>query len=110
MHALTPEIAERLRASAASTASSTATVVQQLPSLVQRIVDTVPANPIRAAADGAMLPLVVFTLVLALAIARLAPPLRDTIVGFFSGVSDAMLVVVGWVLAVAGVIGWLKLV
>jgi proton glutamate symport protein len=98
---LTPDVAERLRASAATAASSTVTAVQQLPSLAQRIVETVPANPIRSAADGAMLPLVVFTLVLALAIARLAPPLRESIVGFFSGVSDAMLVIVGWVLTAA---------
>jgi proton glutamate symport protein len=98
---LTPDVADRLRASAATAASSTVTAVQQLPSLAQRIVETVPANPIRSAADGAMLPLVVFTLVLALAIARLAPPLRESIVGFFSGVSDAMLVIVGWVLTAA---------
>lgn len=98
---LTPDVAERLRASAASAAPSTVTAVQQLPSLTQRIIETIPANPIRAAADGAMLPLVVFTLVLAVAIARLAPPARDAIVGFFSGVSDAMLVIVGWVLAAA---------
>jgi Na+/H+-dicarboxylate symporter len=100
---LTPDVAERLRATATSAAASTVTAVQQLPTLAQRIVDAVPANPIRAAAEGAMLPLVVFTLVLALGIARLASPLRETVVGFFHGVSDAMLVVVGWVLAAAPV-------
>jgi Na+/H+-dicarboxylate symporter len=100
---LTPDVAERLRASAASASSSTVNAVQQLPSLAQRIIDTIPANPIRAAADCAMLPLVVFTLVLALAIARLAPAVREPIVTFFSGVSDAMLVIVGWVLAAAPV-------
>jgi len=100
---LTPDVAERLRASALSASSSTVSAVQQLPSFAQRIVDIVPANPIRAAADGAMLPLVVFTLVLALAIARLTPALREPIVTFFSGVSDAMLVIVGWVLAAAPV-------
>ena len=100
---LTPEVTERLRASATTAASSTVTAVQQLPTLTQRIIETIPANPIRAAADGAMLPLVVFTLVLALAVARLTPQLRSAIVGFFSGVSDAMLVIVGWVLAAAPV-------
>jgi Na+/H+-dicarboxylate symporter len=100
---LTADVAERLRATAATAAASTVTAVQQMPTLAQRLIETVPANPIRAAADGAMLPVVVFTLVLALAIARLAPPQRETIVGFFSGVSDAMLVVVGWVLAAAPV-------
>ena len=100
---LTAEISERLRSSASSGASSTVSAVQQMPTLGQRLIETIPANPIRAAADGAMLPLVVFTLVFALATARLAPPLRDTVVRFFGGVSDAMLVIVGWVLAAAPV-------
>jgi Na+/H+-dicarboxylate symporter len=72
-----------------------------MPGWAQRIVETIPANALRAAADGAMLPLVVFTLVLALGIARLAPPLCDGIVRFFSGVGDAMLIIVGWVLRAA---------
>ena len=100
---LTPEVAAKLRESAQSAAASTVTAVQQMPSLAQRIIDTVPANPIRAAADGAMLPLVVFTLVLALGVSRLAPPLRDAVVGFFAGVSEAMMIVVGWVLVAAPV-------
>jgi Na+/H+-dicarboxylate symporter len=100
---LTPDVIDRLRASATTAASSTVTAVQQLPTLSQRIIDIVPANPFKAAADGAMLPLVVFTVVLALAVARLAPALQQSILGFFSGVSDAMLVIVGWVLAAAPV-------
>ena len=100
---LTPEVIERLRATASSSASTTTTAVQGMPGVAQRIIETIPANPIRAAADGAMLPLVVFTLVLALGIARLAPPARDAIVQFFGGVSDAMLVIVGWVLRAAPV-------
>ena len=100
---LTPDVADRLRATATTAAASTVTAVEQLPSLAQRLIETVPANAVRAAADGAMLPLVVFTLVLALGIVRLAVPVRDVVVGFFSGVADAMLVVVGWVLAAAPV-------
>jgi Na+/H+-dicarboxylate symporter len=100
---LSPDVADRLRATATTAAASTVTAVERMPSLAQRLIETVPANPVRAAADGAMLPLVVFTLVLALGIVRLAVPVRDVVVGFFTGVTDAMLVVVGWVLAVAPV-------
>ena len=98
---LTADVMERLRATASSSASSTTSAVQQMPGWAQRIIEMIPANPMRAAADGAMLPLVIFTLVLALGIARLAPPLRDAIVRFFSGVGDAMLIIVGWVLRAA---------
>lgn len=100
---LTTDVAERLRASAATTATSTAESVQQLPSVAQRLIETIPVNPIRAAADGAMLPLVVFTLLFALAVTRLGPATRDAVVGFFGGVGDTMLVIVGWILAVAPV-------
>jgi Na+/H+-dicarboxylate symporter len=65
----------------------------------------IPTNPVAAAANGAMLPLILFTLFLALAIARTPPAARDTLVGFFRALSEAMLVLVRWVvwLAPAGV-------
>jgi len=61
----------------------------------------IPTNPVAAAANGAMLPLVLFTLLLALAIARSGGATRDTLLGFFRALSEAMLVMVRWVVAVA---------
>lgn len=97
------DVAAGLRASAP--ASSVAT--SGMPSMVQRLVETVPANPVRAIADGAMLPVVVFTLALALAIVRLPGAQRDAATGFFRALAEAMLVLTRWVLAVApiGVLG-----
>ena len=67
-----------------------------LPSLV-------PPNPVAAAANGAMLPLIVFTLLLALAIARSPALARHTLLGFFDALGEAMLVLVRWVVAAAPV-------
>lgn len=61
----------------------------------------IPTNPIAAAADGAMLQLILFTLILALAIAKLAPAVRDPLLGVFRGLAEAMLVIVRWVVALA---------
>ncbi|UVO52879.1 dicarboxylate/amino acid:cation symporter [Sphingomonas sp. SUN039] len=61
----------------------------------------IPSNPIAAAANDAILPLVVFAAFFAFATLRLPPESRERIVGFMSAVSDAMLVIIGWVLAVA---------
>jgi proton glutamate symport protein len=58
----------------------------------------IPVNPFAAAAEGAILPLVVFTVVLGLAAARLEPAVRAPLLGFFQAVVDAMLMVVNWVL------------
>ena len=61
----------------------------------------IPTNPIAAAADGAMLQLILFTLILALAIAKTAPAVRDPLLAVFRGLSEAMLVIVRWVVAIA---------
>jgi Na+/H+-dicarboxylate symporter len=71
------------------------------------IVSLVPANPIAAAANGAIVPLIVFSLLLGLAIAHSPPASRAALVGFFQALGDALLVLVRWVIGVApiGVFG-----
>ncbi|MGH8309654.1 MAG: dicarboxylate/amino acid:cation symporter, partial [Steroidobacteraceae bacterium] len=63
----------------------------------------IPANPVAAAAEGAMLPLVVFALFFGLAATRIGPELRERLTGFFQATGDTMLVIVHWVLWVAPV-------
>jgi Na+/H+-dicarboxylate symporter len=65
------------------------------------IISLVPANPIAAAATGAIVPLIVFTLLLGLAIAYSPAPSRTILVGFFKALGDALLVLVRWVIAAA---------
>jgi proton glutamate symport protein len=73
------------------------------PSFGDWLTSLLPTNPVAAAANGAMLPLMVFTLLLALAIAASRPAARDTLLGFFRALSDTMLVMVRWVVALAPV-------
>jgi Na+/H+-dicarboxylate symporter len=61
----------------------------------------IPTNPVAAAANGAMLPLILFTLFLALAIARTPPDARQTLLAFFRALSEAMLVLVRWIVWLA---------
>jgi proton glutamate symport protein len=65
------------------------------------LVSLLPANPIAAAASGAMMPLILFTLLLALAIARSPEASRQTLTRFFRALSDAMLVLVRWIILAA---------
>jgi Na+/H+-dicarboxylate symporter len=60
-----------------------------------------PSNPIAAAATGEMIPLILFTLLLALAIACSPGPTRETLTRFFRAFSDAMLILVRWVILMA---------
>jgi len=72
----------------------TQTFAAWLPSLL-------PTNPIAAAASGAMMPLILFTIVLGLAIARSPEAARMTLTRFFQALGEAMLLLVRWVIMFA---------
>jgi proton glutamate symport protein len=65
------------------------------------VTSLIPSNPIAAAATGSMVPLILFTLVLALAIANGPAATRSTLVGFFQALADAMMMLVRWIVKVA---------
>ena len=96
-----PSVASSLRDTAARGTGAVAASVEKLPTVGQWIVEMLPANPVRAAADGAMLPLILFTLAFAAALTRLDADQRESVVGLFRGVSQAMLRIVGWMFLVA---------
>ena len=95
------EASAALRASAASSSQQVEATVRGMGGFTQRFIELVPANPVRVAADGAMLPLVVFTLILGAALSRLDADQREPVVRFFRAISEAMLVVVRWVFVAA---------
>ncbi|GAB2536047.1 dicarboxylate/amino acid:cation symporter [Rhodanobacter koreensis] len=65
---------------------------------VDALVAIVPNNAIMAAAQSAMLPLVVFALFLGFALTQIMPARRTMLVEFFQAIADAMIVIVRWVL------------
>lgn len=96
-----PGAAGAIAGSAGELAGTAREGAQRLPTFAQWLIDLVPSNPIRAAADGAMLPLIVFSLLFGVALLRMDTERRRPIIGFFEGVAEAMLVLVRWVLALA---------
>lgn len=89
-----PASAAALRERAAGGAG----MVPPLPGFAAWLTSLVPVNPVAAAAEGAMLPLIVFTVAFALAVSRLPDATRDVVLGVFRAVADAMLVLVRAVL------------
>ncbi|MDZ3831101.1 MAG: cation:dicarboxylase symporter family transporter [Sphingopyxis sp.] len=71
------------------------------PTFSDFLLSLIPTNPIAAAAETAVLPLIVFTTIFAFAITRVGPEQRATLSGFFKALGDTMLIVIGWVLALA---------
>jgi Na+/H+-dicarboxylate symporter len=72
-----------------------------VPGVAEFLRSIVPTNVIDAAANDRMLPLILFVSVFALAVGRLAGPQREVMTTFFAALASAMLVVIGWVLALA---------
>ena len=67
----------------------------------QWIVALVPANAIRAAADGAIVPLLVFSVAFALGASRIRRELREPLVTFFRAVDAAISVLLQWIVALS---------
>jgi Na+/H+-dicarboxylate symporter len=85
---------EALRAAIAHPGGPRPTV----PGLSDFLSGMIPANPVAAAANDAILPLVVFATVFGFAMTRLPGDQRTQLTAFFAAVRDTMLVVIRWVL------------
>lgn len=94
-------------AAAALRAGATAApdVAKAAPTFVGFVGGLAPGNVLKAAADDAILPLVVFASVFAFAVTRLPEARRRALTEFFESIGQAMVTIVRWVLwaAPAGV-------
>jgi proton glutamate symport protein len=98
LFAIDPAAQAALQASAAESATATAESVRRIPGFGQWLIDLVPTNPVKAAADGAMLPLIVFTLAFGLAVAGLKADTKAVVVRVFEAIRDAAMTLVRWIL------------
>lgn len=94
-----PAASRTLLESTGQTAASTAA----LPPFSDWFVSLLPTNPIRAAANTSILPLMIFTGLFAIALLHIATDSRAHIVSFFQAIKDAMFVLIGWVMKLAPV-------
>jgi Na+/H+-dicarboxylate symporter len=74
---------------------------QQVPGIAEFVLSLVSPNLVAAAAENAMLPLVIFFALFGAAAARLPEGQRALITGFFAALGNTMLAIVGWVLWLA---------
>ena len=103
LFSLDPAAVEMLRAGAASAGESVAQGAESIPTAAEWLIALVPPNPVKAATDGAMLPLIIFSVAFAAALIGITNERRSPVVRFFEGVQDASLVLVRWILELAPV-------
>ncbi len=97
---LDPAAVAQVRAASPS-ASSIAAGAASIQGPAAWLVSLVPPNAIAAAADGAMLPLIIFALALGLALGAVEANARNEVVLFFRAITESMLTLVRWLLVVA---------
>jgi Na+/H+-dicarboxylate symporter len=88
-------------ASLQSTGTAAAESARAIPTFSEWLIALVPVNPVRAAADGAMLPLILFSVLFGLALGRIDIERRSRIIAGIGGIQDASFVLVRWILAFA---------
>lgn len=91
-----PALVERIRAAIPPGVATAAPV-----GLADWFAAIVPTNAIAAAAQSAMLPLVVFALFFSFALTRIEASRRERLLEFFRALADTMIVIVRWVLMLA---------
>ena len=100
--AVSPE-KQAILQSAAADPAAIARATQNLPSGLQFILQLVPANPFKAAADGNLLPVIVFVTIFAIATATLPLERRAPLVAMADAATDALIRIVQWILVIAPV-------
>jgi len=77
--------------------------VGEVPQVLDFLASLVAPNVIAAAAETAMLPLTLFFVMFAVAVTRLPQDQSERMLGFFHALGNVMLLIIGWVLAIAPV-------
>ena len=93
------------RTTAAGLQSALGSIENKAPATLPGIADffkgVIPPNVVSAAANGDILPLVVFSVLFALALGSISETGRRLLVSMFEAIADALLVIIEWVLFVA---------
>ena len=96
---LPAEASESLRAGLA--AIDPASLTGASPGILDFFSEIIPSNVFAAASGGNVLQLVLFTVLFAAAVTRIATSKQRAILGFFEAAADALLIVIGWILWIA---------
>ena len=95
---MSPEQQTALRAAAGTDVSVIQRAAETIPTGLQFIVQLVPANPFKAAADGNLLPVIVFVTIFGVAAAALPVEKRAPLTTIADSVTETLIRIIHWVL------------
>jgi Na+/H+-dicarboxylate symporter len=71
------------------------------PSWIDTLLNIIPRNPVQAAANMDLLPLIFFTILFGAALTVIRPERREAVLTFFHGVNDTSMVLINWIMELA---------
>jgi Na+/H+-dicarboxylate symporter len=95
---MSPEQQTALRAAAGADVSVIERTAETIPTGLQFLVQLVPANPFKAAADGNLLPVIVFVTIFGIAAAALPVEKRAPLTTIADSVTETLIRIIHWVL------------
>jgi Na+/H+-dicarboxylate symporter len=98
---INPETRDALAAEFGEQAAGRVQLATERPSVWDVLLNMIPNNPVGAAAEGQLLPLIIFVIIFGAALTLLLPERREAILTFFHGVNDASMVVIDWIMKTA---------
>ncbi|MCW5980894.1 MAG: dicarboxylate/amino acid:cation symporter [Bryobacteraceae bacterium] len=97
-----PVTRDHLAEQFASQASAQLKLAERTPSIKDLLLDIIPRNPVKAAADFDLLPLIFFSLIFGAAISLVrSDDARAAVLHFFAGVNQASTIIIHWVMQLA---------
>jgi Na+/H+-dicarboxylate symporter len=98
---ISAETRDNLVAQYSAQAEGAVTLAAEKPSVIETLLNMVPTNAFRAAADGDLLPLIIFSIIFGAAISIIQKDRKESILTFFNAVNDAVMVIIDWVMKLA---------
>jgi Na+/H+-dicarboxylate symporter len=98
---INPESRDALAAEFSEQAAGRLQLAAERPGVWDVLLNMIPNNPVAAAAEGNLLPLIIFVIIFGAAVTLVAPERRDVILNFSRGVNDASMVIIDWIMRLA---------
>jgi len=98
---VSPATRDELSARYGGDAAARMDLAENAPSWVETLLGIIPRNPVQAAAELDLLPLIFFTICFGAAVTVLQPARKDAVLNFFHGINDASMVLINWIMELA---------
>ena len=92
---------DRLSSQFTEQAAGAMQTAAEKPPMSEVLLDMVPSNPISAAANGELLPLIIVTIIFGAALSLIEDERKRAVLSFFNGVNDTVMVMIDWVMKLA---------